>query len=238
MHRIDRFKNFFAAIIVSISLFSFSDVCLAQNDVSINIDDDEDPKTSLFEFGFYSPLQLCGENTTINGMRISGIYTYNKAVNGLDTGIICQSDGVSGLQFAGYNKSFGVMEGLSVALSNVARGEVTGAQLSIIYNQAGSDSEDWAKTKTAVSSGFQAAWVNSADSFFAGLQLGMLNVSSVLLKGFQIGLINVAKQPEKTYHKFQTKEFKENKDRHNCIQIGLINFNSKGFLPVTLLINF
>ncbi|MDD5727204.1 MAG: hypothetical protein PHV59_01450 [Victivallales bacterium] len=231
-------RAFFVPFVLAASFFCFPVPCLAENIVDLDDDDDEKSKTSWFELGFYSPLQFCGEKTTVNGMRVSCVYTYNKAVNGLDVGAICQAGEVCGLQFAGFNKTFGDVDGFSMALGNVAWGDINGAQLSIVCNLAGSDSDDPVAAKKGNSAGFQLAWVNSVDTVFSGLQIGMLNVSSVLLKGFQIGLINVARQPEKNYERFQTPEFKENRDRRNCIQLGLVNFNSKGFLPVSLIINF
>ncbi len=200
--------------------------------------DDEVQKSAWFELGFYSPIQLFGEETEITCFRLSSVYTYNEAVNGLDVGIICESGNSKGVQFAGWNKTYGSMNGLSMGLSNIAEIEMNGVQLAIVYNQAGSDSVDNVATKHAVSNGFQCAWVNSADAVFTGFQLGMLNVSTTLLRGLQIGLINISERPDKTYDEFQTKEFKAEKGKRSCIQLGLINFNPKGIFPVTLLINF
>jgi hypothetical protein len=199
--------------------------------------DSNTAKSTWIEMGFFSPIQICDEKTDVKCFRLSLIYTKNRTVNGLDVGIVCESDESNGLQFAWTNNCLGGVTGLSAGVFNFAEYEMNGMQVAV-YNRAGSDSEDKTTNKTASCSGYQWGWVNCADAVFTGFQLGITNVSTTLLKGLQIGVVNIAQRPEATFEEFQTEEFKKNKDSSICFQIGLINFNPKGFLPVTLLVNF
>ncbi len=200
-------------------------------------DDTEIEKFSWFGIGFFSPAQLPDEETEIKVFRFSTIYTYNKAVNGLDLGLICYSGNANGFQAAWSNHTSGIMNGLTIGLFNIAEVEMNGMQLGI-YNRGGSDSEDNIASKSASSVGTQWGWANCADAVFTGFQFGITNVSTTLFKGLQIGGVNIAQEPDKKFEEFQSKKFKKNKGKNSCLQIGLVNFNPNGFLPVTLLVNF
>ena len=216
-------------------------VCQAAKEVKLirGLEDEDTAvkKSSWFGIGLVTPTQLPDEETEIKVLRFSTIYTYNKAVNGYDFGIICYSGNASGLQTAWSNHTSGVMNGLTVGLFNVAEVEMNGMQLGI-YNQAGSDSEDAIASKSANSVGTQWGWANCADAVFTGFQFGITNVSTTLFKGLQIGVVNIAQEPDKMFEEFQSKNYKDGKGKKSCIQIGLINFNPNGFLPVCLLVNF
>jgi len=201
-------------------------------------DDDEAPKSSWIELGFYNPIQIFDEHTDITCFRLSVIYTCNKSVNGLDTGLVCKSVDANGLQFAWSNTATGIVNGLTIGLFNEAGVEMNGMQIGI-YNHAGSDSEEnEVKTKTAESVGMQWGWANCADAVFSGFQLGITNVSTTLFDGLQIGIVNISERPDKMFDQFQTEKFQEAQGKSSCFQIGVINYNPEGFLPITLLINF
>lgn len=200
-------------------------------------DDDGARKTAWIELGFYSPLQVCGEDYDISAFRCALIYTNNKSVSGLDCGLVCHSGRADGLQFAWTNTCTGIVNGLTVGIFNTAGVEMNGMQVAI-YNHAGSDSMDDIATKSASSSGFQWGWTNCADAVFTGLQVGIINVSTTLFKGFQIGFVNISEQPNKEFEEFQSKKFKAGENKRSCIQLGLVNYNPKGMLPITILINF
>ena len=201
------------------------------------VDEPNVVKSSWFGLGFYTPLQLPDEDSNVRVARISIIYTYNKLVNGFDCGMICYSGNVNGLQTAWSNHTDGIMNGLTIGLFNIAEVEMNGLQIGI-YNRAGSDSEDNIASKKAHSAGAQWGWANCADAIFAGFQFGITNVSTTLFQGLQIGAVNIAKKPDKAFNEFQSERFKRNKGKNECLQIGLINFNPNGFLPVCLLVNF
>ena len=230
-------KRFIAFLLTVLMGITF---CQAAEEVKLirGLEDDRDVlKSSWFGLGFYTPLQLADQDTVIRVSRFSLIYTYNKAVNGFDFGLICYSGKVNGLQTAWSNHTDGIMNGLTVGLFNIAEVEMNGMQLGL-YNRAGSDSEDNIASKKAHSAGTQWGWANCADAIFAGFQFGITNVSTTLFQGVQIGGVNIAQKPDKGFDEFQSKKFKKNNGKNSCLQIGLINFNPNGFLPVTLLVNF
>ena len=207
-----------------------SKVTNAPNDPDKNI-------TRMIELGFFSPIQISGEDTVIHGLRFSTLYTYNKGMKGFDCGFFCDSglEGNSGLQFAFSNRTAGIMRGICLGLVNVAETEIHGMQLGAFYNQAGSDSLD---NEYSTSFGFQCAAINTSDSIFTGMQLGLINISNIIFNGVQMGFINLSEHPSDVFNDFQTKDFKEQKKKRSCVQIGFINFNPKGLFPITLLLNF
>ena len=222
-------------------LFSFAVLsqCTASEKYFGDDDDEKPDGSSWVELGFYSPIQLFTEETTVEVFRLSIVYTYNKKVNGYDVGILCDSADSNGVQFAGLNRTTGTMNGLSIGVANVAHKEMNGVQIALLFNQAGTDTEqEGTVRKECSSSGFQFSWTNCADGVFTGFQLGGFNISTTMLKGFQLGLLNIAERPLKEYEQFQTKEYKESKDNKTCLQIGIVNINSKGFLPFSFFINF
>jgi len=200
-------------------------------------DDDDIDKSSWFGIGLFTPAQIPDDETEIKVFRFSTIYTYNKAVSGFDLGLICYSGDADGLQTAWSNHTSGTMNGLTVGLFNIAEVEMNGMQIGL-YNRAGTDSEDDVASKKASSIGTQWGWANCADAVFTGWQLGITNVSTTLFKGLQLGVVNIEQKPKAMFDEFQSKEYKNGKGKRSCVQIGLINFNPNGFLPVTLFVNF
>ena len=230
-------EKFFVFLVLALMGITF---CHAAKEVKLikGLEDEHDvKKTSWFGLGFVSPIQLADEETEIKVARLSIIYTYNKAVNGYDFGVVCYSGNVNGLQTAWSNHTDGIMNGLTVGLFNIAEVEMNGMQLGL-YNRAGSDSEDNVASKKACSAGLQWGWANCADALFAGFQFGITNVSTTLFQGLQLGAVNIAQKPDKAFNAFQSKKFKKNDGKNSCLQIGLINFNPNGFLPVCLFVNF
>jgi hypothetical protein len=205
-----------------------------------NVVESSSAKTSWLGFGLFSPCQYPDEDTEIKVFRFSTIYTWNKAVSGFDCGLLCDagSGGVDGAQIAISNRTSGTMNGFSLGFLNIAEESMNGFQWGAFYNQAGSDSLDNAGANYTKSSGFQLAFINTADSIFSGCQMGIINLSNTIFKGLQIGLFNMAEQPSDIFADFQSEEFKEEKKKRSCVQIGVLNFNSNGVLPITMLINF
>ncbi len=88
-------------------------------------------KMAWIGLGFFSPVQYPCEESKINGFRFSALYTYNKAVNGFDCGLLCDSGsgGTNGIQTAISNRTSGIMNGFSLAFVNIAETEMHGIQL-------------------------------------------------------------------------------------------------------------
>jgi len=231
-------KKFIVFLVAAFMSITF---CQAAQEVKLikGLEDDDDDgfKSSWFGFGVYSPIQLADEETAVKVFRFSLFYTYNKSVDGYDAGILCYSGKVNGLQTAWSNHTEGIMNGLTVGLFNIAEIEMNGMQLGL-YNRAGTDSADNIASKKASSAGTQWGWANCADAVFSGFQFGITNVSTTLFQGLQIGMVNISQEPDNMFDAFQSERYKDGKGKKSCFQIGLINFNPNGFLPVCLLINF
>jgi len=231
-------KKFIVFLVVASIGITF---CQAAKEVKLlkDLEDDKDHilKSCWFGIGLLPPAQLPDENTEIKVFRFSAGYTYNRAVTGYDAGVVCYSGNATGLQTAWSNHTDGVMNGLTIGIFNTAKIEMNGMQIGI-YNGAGADSEDKIKTKNSSSAGTQWGFANYADSLFSGWQLGVTNVSTTLFKGLQLGVVNIAQESDKVFDEFQSKRYKKGKGKRSCFQVGLINFNPNGFLPVCLLVNF
>lgn len=117
-----------------------------------------------FQLALISPLQLFRSKSPIHGLRINLIYGNNRAVAGLDVGIInVVGSDMNGLQAGVINRA-GSLYGLQAGLVNCGR------------------SVSW----------LQAGVVNSGHSV-RGLQVGLVNVARKLY-GVQIGLVNRIEQ--------------------------------------------
>jgi hypothetical protein len=199
-------------------------------------------KKSMAAVGLWSPLQFPCENTMVTGFRFSALYTYNKGVNGLDCGFICDSGsrGTIGIQAGIFaNKTTGSVTGLSLSLINIAGTSLDGVQLGGLYNEVGSDSYDNAGSNyRTTSQGAQLGIGNVSNSVFEGLQMGLFNIANSVFKGCQIGFINLYDPPSDVFDDFESKEFKEMKKKRSCVQIGVLNFNPRGIFPITILVNF
>ncbi len=100
-------------------------------------------------------VQIAGSSSSsITGVRLNLLYGVNQNITGVDLGVP-----------------------LSV---NVVRGDMTGAQFSVFYNQVEGNLR-----------GFQVAAVNNSANV-TGVQFGIVNYTQSL-KGLQIGLVNINK---------------------------------------------
>lgn len=98
---------------------------------------------------------VAGDNTSsIKGVRFNLFYGVNQNLTGVDFG-------------------------LPLAI-NVLRGNMTGAQFGVFYNQVEGNMI-----------GFQSAFVNNSNNV-TGVQMGVVNIAQNL-KGLQIGLLNFHK---------------------------------------------
>lgn len=208
----------------------------AAENVSVKSGKDEKAWIGL---GFFSPIQYPNEDSRVTVFRFATLYGYNRGVNGIDCGLVCDSgfEGVNGIQFAFANRTAGDMNGLSFGCINIAESEMNGAQFAL-FNQAGSDSQDNAGASYRSSAGCQFGFVNAASNIFKGFQLGLINISNTMFKGLQLGFINFSDRPSDVFDDYESKEFKKEKKKRRCVQIGFLNFNPNGIFPVSLLINF
>lgn len=155
-------------------------------------------ETRTFELGLVSPIQLGSPETSVDGFRLSTIYTVNDNVTGFDwTWIASKTTGTfNGFKLGGiYNQvdKGGTIYELGGFINNfkgntkvvqvfngINMGEtVNGYRLFSFVN--------YADNMNGVDLGF----VNCANNM-EGLQIGLLNYANNL-NGYQIGLVNYAK---------------------------------------------
>ncbi len=133
-----------------------------------------------------------------------------KDINGLNCG------------FVTFGNGDGVVSGVDAALFLSTTENVNGVQMSLVNITKDSNALALAVfgNSSAINfSGCQMSMANSITDSDGVFQLGCLNSSEKSKKVFQLGLIN----------------FTENS---KCFQMGLLNMNDKGFLPVFPFFNF
>lgn len=136
--------------------------------------------------GLIPPAQFPPEKFAVNGIRVSALMGSNRAVHGIDIGLIGNKtrEDFAGFAVAGvfnYNKSTARIYGAQIAgITNINKGEtrVIGLQAAIGANI--SDHTDIY--------GVQVGLYNRARKVY-GLQVGLVNIAADL-HGLQIGLAN------------------------------------------------
>ena len=177
-------------------------------------------KWTPFQWGVFPPVQLLGINTPVYGWRLSTVYSDNKVMRGLDTGVFTGADEAIGCQIAAANFVTDYACGLQLGVANANGRNTTGAQLGLVNIGGNEDMTIEGKTK-----GTQMGYINISNSIFSGFQLAAVNVSNWTFYGLQLGLINCNDDEGAPTKK-------------PCVQIGVMNFNTSGFLPFFPLINF
>lgn len=112
------------------------------------------------------PTQIFKKKVPVRGLRLSGLYSNQSAVRGLDLGAFNRTDELTGL---------------GVGLANVAEGDVTGLQLG------------WAQFARDDLQGVQLGISNVVEGETLGAQLGVANIMENG-KGLQVGVWNVAEE--------------------------------------------
>ncbi len=193
-------------------------------------------KWSPIQFGIIPPAQFCHEAVAIYGLRVSLIYAENHESCGLDTGVFNASDNTTGIQASLWNMVRDSQIGIGMGVANTAGKNMYGLQLGI-FNQTGLKVDEEILNTHGSGNGAQIGWLNLSQAAFKGLQLGIINLSDSLFHGIQIGLINSDKDPE-YFAEFLSGNKKPYDGRDSGLQIGVLNFNENGFLPIFPLINF
>jgi hypothetical protein len=188
---------------------------------------------SPFEFGIFTPVQIFDEETNICFLRISAFYTQSKDVYGFDFGVVNESTDNMGLQIAAVNICHDSQIGLGIGVINFSRKSIYGCQIGA-YNKSGSgkvlDEYDHA-------GGAQIGWTNISKSIFSGVQIGVANLSTAAFHGLQLGFVN-SDRDHNSFDKVLTHKDKTDHKKDVCVQIGFLNFNEDGFLPIFPIINF
>lgn len=173
--------------------------------------------------GEHRGLQLWGPDYSVVGMRL-GLAADNVAVDGLDlvgVGEVGEANGIAaGLAYRaeqhhgiclGLAVDAGMLRGLQVAAVPHYRSGIEGRTHSVQGVQLG------LLNATDRLQGLQVAPVWNNAGSVQGAQVGLVNVARDEVEGVQFGLINSCR---------------------GGVQIGLLCWNPKGFLPVFPLFNF
>lgn len=133
-----------------------------------------------------------------------------RGVSGLRLGLLrCANRDVSGFDLCfAATRTRGSLRGLQLSIANEVDGDLTGLQIGFAANYADGNLR-----------GVQLAGVISSAGEGEGVQVASVVAKAKRLRGFQLALITRAEELR-------------------GLQLGFLNFNSKGFLPVFPLFNF
>ena len=134
----------------------------------------------------------------------------NRSVEGLRLSILRGANrDVSGLDLSGVaTRTLGSLRGLQIAAANEVDGDGTGFQIGLFTSYV-----------EGRFSGLQLSGIAARTGQGSGGQIAAVLSDAIEWKGFQIALVNRAQAGK-------------------GLQIGLLNFNGRGFLPVFPLFNF
>ena len=201
-----------------------------------------------------SPLGLPWADRDVYGLRLNLLYGHSLEVAGIDLGLVGSNHGsFRGIQLNGFNYVEGAFRGIQLSpIGNVVAvkkayglqaagiinwnlddgaglqfgllnfsGAYTGAQIGLV---------NW---DSRLSAGLALGGVNISGSDFSGLEFGLLNTCYGNLRGTQIGLFNMVFGRSRG---LQFGVFNAAED-HTGVQIGLLNLNVNGRLPVMAIVN-
>ena len=166
-------------------------------------------------------------STVVNGLKIgvpfsNDYWGLNQEVNGVEMSILSESCGINGVLLAVVNMDSKNSEGLQICGAGVAN-NFAGLAIAV-YNEF-----------TQGSVGGQVGVVNTAKYNSESVQVGVINDAADNVKGIQVGIINTSYSFKGT----QVGIFNTNyRNDSSSLQIGLINYNEKGFLPVFPFFNY
>jgi hypothetical protein len=141
----------------------------------------EDTTMENFELSFFPGVQLRGEDSAIQILRL-GLYNRNVSVQGLDIGIVNQTTGgiSKGLQLGVVGFVEGDFSGWQSNAVNIVGGEFNGLQgPGVLYNEmtSGEAVQIGVFNRARDISGFQLGIVNWAENMH-GIQIGLVNIIS------------------------------------------------------------
>lgn len=200
-----------------------------------------------------TPLGVCDGVRDIKGLRFNIFYGRSVDVIGADIGISGVAVGnVRGLQLSGYNQVEGYFKGVQFgAVANYVTRNVYGVQVAGIINWTHSDAYgvqlglvnislaydgvqvgalNW---QVEPSYGLDLGCVNASQSDYMGCEIGVLNYCKGNFIGCQIGVFNMVKGHSEG---LQLGLFNA-AEHHTGVQLGLLNLNVSGSLPVMAFVN-
>jgi len=142
---------------------------------------DNSPFT-VFQFSFFSPLQIFSEKDNIYGFRLTLPYGKNQTLKGMDIGIANQLNNLYGISFAALlSQRSENMYGINLSgIFNISKGDDIGLSMAGFYNEIRNVE------------GVQAAVLYNQARFVKGVQFGLVNYCHNM-NGAQVGIINICK---------------------------------------------
>lgn len=205
------------------------------------------------QVNLFSPLGVMWSERDVYGLRLNLFYGHSLDVAGLDLGLVGANRGsVYGLQANLFNYVDGVFRGVQFGpIANYGVKSVYGVQLAGFVNWCLDDGAGLKLGLVNVGSGYDGVqmglvnWnyssvaglslglVNSVQTDFIGFEMGVLNFCKGNFRGLQFGVFNMAAGQSDG---LQLGVFNASED-HNGVQIGLLNINGNGRLPIMVLVN-
>ena len=224
---------------------------------SVFANDDEDLVVERcwtpVQVNLFSPLGVLWADRDVYGLRLNLIYGHSLEIDGLNLGLVGANRGmVRGLQANLFNYVDGGFRGVQFGpIANFNTKNAYGVQFGGIVNWNLEDSAgltlgllnigvgytgvqlgglNW---NSGAVTGFSLGFVNAAQTDFKGCGLGFANFCKGNLRGCQLGIFNMVSGRSDG---LQLGVFNASED-HSGIQIGLLNINGNGALPIMPIIN-
>ena len=129
--------------------------------------------------------------------------------------------------------------GLGIGLVNFSMKSMYGCQIGAFNNSGARKNLE----EHDNAGGVQIGWTNLSKSIFSGVQIGIANLSTAKFSGLQLGFVNSDRIQSSFDKELEGKGKGKGKDedkhkKNSCVQIGFLNFNEDGFLPICPIINF
>lgn len=181
--------------------------------------------------------QLPTEDTAIKGLSLNLYYGVQKSVTGLDVGVLNGIDeDLHGVGIGLLNEAAHDVRGLQLSSGNMGKDSVAGAQVAAFANRTEGTLRgvqiglgNGAREANGLQAGF-FDWTETA----RGAQLGLIGVAESEMTGVQLdGFVSLAKRCRGV----QLGPIFTSADSGSCLQLGFLNFNGEGFLPVFPLFN-
>lgn len=177
-------RKFFSALLVVNSLLMAVNLFAATEEIQKNPNDkkSDDSSFTVFQFSFFSPLQIFSETDDVYGLRLTLPHGENNTLAGMDIGISNQLNNLYGISLAAFlSQRSGNMYGINFSgFFNLSKGDDIGLSMAGFYNEVNRIE------------GVQTAFLYNKAKMVNGVQLGVVNYCRDM-KGAQIGIINICR---------------------------------------------
>jgi hypothetical protein len=185
-------------------------------------------------------VQLPTEDAPVRGFSLNLYYGVQPSVSGLQLGLISEVENdLKGVDVGLVSLTGKSATGMAFAVVSYVEENMTGVQLGMWANQAGgklTGAQMGLGNGTSTGRGLQTGVFNSGGTEFVGAQLGVVSMVSGKVRGTQLNLASSVASEECAG--LQLGMLFNYSASGRCLQIGLVNWNPKGFLPYFPLFNY